>query len=167
MVLPLVLTLVFQPFVSISIAGISKASRGSMLRCDEIRGQMDKGLETRTIVRSYIEVGHNSCVVIKCSVSSGADIAQVMQGAVDAGTQNNIITGCALQGGASPETVAEILAKTTFSPSVCYFPPDAYPYTLPVEMTGYQPPFALPYAPTPVDEVVLDIPARPVSPSMY
>jgi hypothetical protein len=71
-------------------------SRKEELFCRQIQDKITDKQEIRTVVKTGIQMGYDSCRVIKCSVRGGGDLNQIIGGAVEAGISNDIISKCCL-----------------------------------------------------------------------
>ena len=101
-----------------------------------------------------IDEGQDACLTIQDAISSGKGLGHAVGGAAKAGIAPDTITKCAMMAGAKNEELAKYLQKTKLTPSTTLFP----------EAAPHAPATELPYSPTPIDEVILDIPKPPISP---
>ena len=80
------------------------------------------------VVRTAVELGYNSCQVIRCALEGKTEIdretlcEKVIRGAVAAGVQPDVVSRCASEV-CDPAAVAAVLAATLLEPNYCYFFP--------------------------------------------
>jgi hypothetical protein len=114
--------------VSETLRQQSAAERSS---CAGVRRTIQAGADASLVVRTGVELGYNSCQVIRCALETGpaapapgarALCEQVIRGAVSAGVQPDVISRCSADA-CDPAAVAAILAATLLEPNYCYFSP--------------------------------------------
>jgi hypothetical protein len=88
--------------------------------CNAIKKLVSGELDTRKVVRTSIELGHNACLVIKCAITGGGDLEKIIAGAADAGATTDVISKCATDTGADPSKVAKYVEQAGL-PTLCYF----------------------------------------------
>lgn len=96
--------------------------------CTGVRGTISAGRDAALVVRTAIELGFNSCQVMRCALEGPAIhdkqplCEKVIRGAVAAGVQADVIARCSAAA-CEAAAVAEILAATLLEPNYCYFSP--------------------------------------------
>jgi hypothetical protein len=94
------------------------------------------------VVRTAVELGYNSCQVIRCALEGKTEsddvtlCEKVTRGAVAAGVQSDVISRCASEY-CDPAAVAAVLAAT--EPNYCYFFPQ--PLVAPAPLPPPEPVF--------------------------
>lgn len=130
--------------------------------CTAVQRTLASGTDPALVVRTAIELGYNSCQVIRCALkdeaSPGGDVLceKVIRGAAAAGAQADVISRCSEEA-CEPAVVASILADAFLELNYCYFafqaspPADPLPQAAPVIDRGlpaYQAsPFTFPTGP--------------------
>jgi hypothetical protein len=107
----------------------SAAERSS---CTGVQRTIFTGNDATLVVRTAVELGYNSCQVIRCALegSSSPDTdketlcEKVIRGAVAAGVSPDVISRCSSDV-CDPAAVAGILAATLLEPHYCYFFPQS------------------------------------------
>jgi len=103
----------------------SAAARSS---CAGVRRTVTSGSDAMLVVRTAVELGYNSCQVIRCALEGGTEndkgslCEKVIRGAVAAGVEPDVISRCASDV-CDPSAVASLLAATLLEPNYCYFFP--------------------------------------------
>jgi hypothetical protein len=133
----------------------SAAERSS---CTGVRRTIASGSDVTLVVRTAVELGYNSCQVIRCALESTSTpeiekkmlCEKVIRGAVEAGVQPDVITRCCADA-CDPAAIAAILSATMLEPNYCYFAPRPLvapaplPPPEPVFQRSYTPPEASPF----------------------
>lgn len=124
--------------------------------CTGVRGTISAGTDAALVVRTAIELGFNSCQVIRCALEGPAAndrralCEKVIRGAVAAGVKADVIARCSAAA-CGAAAVAAILASTLLEPNYCYFSPqpllapDPLPPPEAVIERRYPPPQASPF----------------------
>lgn len=108
----------------------SAAARAS---CSGVQRSLTAGSDPLLVVRTAVELGFDSCQVIRCSLEPTAAppsadaqtlCEQVIRGAVAAGVPPDVISRCSADF-CEPAAVAAILSATLLEPNYCYFAPRA------------------------------------------
>ena len=100
----------------------SAAERSS---CTGVRRTIASGSDVTLVVRTAVELGYNSCQVIRCALEGKTETAtktlceKVIRGAVSAGVEPDVISRCSSDV-CNPSEVAAILAATLLEPNYCY-----------------------------------------------
>lgn len=102
--------------------------------CVGIRRTLTAGSDPVLVVRTAVELGYNSCQVIRCTLEGAADrdtgelCRNVVQGAVAAGVPSDVIARCSADV-CDPAGVAAILAGSLLELNYCYigFQPSGAP----------------------------------------
>jgi hypothetical protein len=97
----------------------SAAERAS---CAGVQRSISAGADALLVVRTAVELGYNSCQVIRCALEAEALCEKVIRGAVAAGVQADVISRCASDA-CDPDAIAAVLADTLLEPNYCYFYP--------------------------------------------
>jgi len=101
--------------------------------CSGLHRSLAAGADAALVVRTAIELGFNSCQVLRCALEGNKEsnptvlCEKVIRGAAEAGTQADVITRCSGEV-CDPAAVAAILANAFLEPNYCYFtfqPPPA------------------------------------------
>jgi hypothetical protein len=104
----------------------SFAARSS---CSGVQRTISAGTDPTLVVRTAVEIGYNSCEVIRCALdpkSAPPELLQqtlcelVIRGAVAAAVQPDVISRCSTDF-CDPAAVAAILSETLLEPNYCYF----------------------------------------------
>ena len=77
--------------------------------CQQIQDKIRNEQNVRNLVKTDIQIGHDACEEIKCSIKGSGDLQQVLCGASEAGTTKDVVSRCAIDAGADPKEVAAIL----------------------------------------------------------
>jgi hypothetical protein len=72
------------------------------------------------VVRTAIEIGYSPCLVIRCAIEGGADVARVLQGTGEAAVTADVAARCAVDAGVDRGLVARLFAELPYEPSFCY-----------------------------------------------
>jgi hypothetical protein len=112
--------------------------------CAGVQRSISSGTDASLVVRTAVELGYNSCQVIRCALEGEARpdkptlCKKVIRGAVAAGVQADVISRCASES-CDPDAIAAILADTLLEPNYCYFSPrlPAAPEPLQHQQGGY------------------------------
>lgn len=113
---------------------LRQQSAAERTACVGIRRTLGAGSDPVLVVRSAVELGYNSCQVIRCALEGAADgdtgglCRKVVQGAVAAGVPSDVIARCSA-GVCDPAGVAAILAGSLLELNYCYigFQPSGAP----------------------------------------
>lgn len=89
--------------------------------CMQILEKMKNRQEIREIVKTSIQISHDACGVIRCSVKGGAQVSQVIAGAIDAGYPIDIAARCIFE--TCSKDVAFIINNIA-APGICYVLPE-------------------------------------------
>jgi hypothetical protein len=77
--------------------------------CTVVKGAIQEGMNTKETTKICIELGHDPCLVIKCSIEANGSLDQIIIGALEAGVTSDVCTRCAVDAGADPQQLAKIL----------------------------------------------------------
>jgi len=103
----------------------SAAERAS---CAGVQQSISTGTDATLVVRTAVELGYNTCQVIRCALEGKALpdkrtlCEKVIRGAVAAGVLADVISRCASDA-CDPADIASVLADTLLEPNYCYFFP--------------------------------------------
>jgi hypothetical protein len=103
----------------------SAAERAS---CAGVQRGISTGTDAVLVVRTAIELGYNSCQVIRCALEGKAltdkrtHCEKVVRGAIAAGVSADVVSRCATDS-CDPDAIAAILADTLLEPNYCYLFP--------------------------------------------
>lgn len=90
--------------------------------CSLIRERVREESNIKKIVKTSIQMGYNSCFVIKCAFENGGVLEQIITGALEGGATSDVIAKCALDAGADDIELSNIFARTDL-PNLCYLSP--------------------------------------------
>ncbi len=82
---------------------------GSKDTCSTIKNNIRDGMSAKDVTKSFIELGHDACLVIRCAIEANGNLEQIMIGALEAGTTSDVCSRCAMMAGADPKLLATIL----------------------------------------------------------
>lgn len=111
--------------------------------CDGVQRTIRDGADATLVVRTAVELGFNSCQVIRCAlenkVSAEMEIHcdKVIRGAILAGVQPDVISRCSAEF-CDPAAVAALLGNAFLDTNYCYFvnqqpvAPDILPPQFPI-----------------------------------
>jgi len=94
--------------------------------CTGVQRALATGTDARVVVRTAVELGYNSCQMIRCALEAKVDeeknalCEKVIRGAVEAAVQVDVISRCASEV-CDPRAIAAILGDTSLEPYYCYF----------------------------------------------
>ena len=94
--------------------------------CTGVQRALAAGTDARLVVRTAVELGYNSCQMIRCSLEANVDLdktdlcEKVIRGAVEAAVQADVISRCSSEA-CDPRAIAVILGETSRDPYYCYF----------------------------------------------
>jgi hypothetical protein len=123
--------------------------------CTGVQRALAAGTDARLVVRTAVELGYNSCQMIRCALEAKADgktttlCEKVIRGAAEAGVEADVISRCSSEA-CDPAAVAAILGNTSLDPYYCYFadrprPAPELPPPPPVIDRDIRPPQASPF----------------------
>lgn len=95
--------------------------------CKLIDIALKRGGDLRKLVKTTLQMGHDACSVIKCSIRSDRRLEDIIAGAYDASVPTDVVARCSLDAGADGIRVSEIMAG--LSPNLCFLGPSVYGYT--------------------------------------
>jgi hypothetical protein len=94
--------------------------------CTGVQRALAAGTDARLVVRTAVEIGYNSCQMIRCALEAKVDrenmnlCEKVIRGAVEAAVPVDVISRCSSEV-CDPAAVAAILGETSLDPYYCYF----------------------------------------------
>ena len=94
--------------------------------CSGVQRVLAAGSDVRVVVRTAVELGYNSCQMIRCALEAkvapeGKPVCeQVLRGAAEAGVPADVISRCSSEA-CDPAVVAAVLGEVTLDPYYCYF----------------------------------------------
>jgi len=109
--------IVFLPFnlIAEKILGDNETDREPCDRavcedvCELVKNDLERGVDTKTVIKTNILLGNDACLVIMCALDSGAELKPVIIGAIEAGCMPDVVSRCCLNAGAQPLLVAQSL----------------------------------------------------------
>lgn len=85
---------------------IASSYRQSSDVCNTVAELVQQENDNREIVKIGIQLGHSTCIVVKCALHAGGKLEDVITGALEAGARTDVLSRCAIEAGADPQDVA-------------------------------------------------------------
>jgi hypothetical protein len=89
--------------------------------CELIQEAIAGGKSAEVVVRSALELGHQTCLVVGCAIKGGGTPSEVFNGAMAVGTGTAVFTRCAIDAGLDPGHAAALIMNADLSMNLCYF----------------------------------------------
>jgi len=90
--------------------------------CNAVKKAIQEGFNTKDIVKTGIELGHNVWLIVKCAISWGGELKDVVTVAIEAGATSDVVSRCAIDAGAEAKEVAKYISIAGL-PGLCYLEP--------------------------------------------